>query len=214
VPKSTVLSGISQARTDRCVPLHTALCRPDCRQSCRQLPSNYQPSFAPCSLLALIGETSSRSSSTRTYDVRLPDLRHSCATVLSVKGVSTQFVQVLLGHADIKLTTCHVVWDQAFYRPPSVGQRESSSGCSRPERRAYKLLTTHLLGSSRISQRLRRSHHRTSRVRGELASWQGSSGNPATDTDVVGHGRCATTYGAGSGESSTVVYGGTDGTAA
>ena len=37
-------------------------------------------------------------------DIRLHDLRHTCATVLLSEGVNPKFVQKLLGHEDIKLT--------------------------------------------------------------------------------------------------------------
>jgi len=37
-------------------------------------------------------------------DVRFHDLRHTCATLLPSKGINSQFVQELLGHADVGLT--------------------------------------------------------------------------------------------------------------
>ena len=36
--------------------------------------------------------------------VRLHDLRHTCATLLLVKGVHPKIVQELLGHANISIT--------------------------------------------------------------------------------------------------------------
>jgi integrase len=41
---------------------------------------------------------------TRLPPIRSHDLRHTCATALLSEGVNTNFVQELLGHADIKLT--------------------------------------------------------------------------------------------------------------
>lgn len=35
---------------------------------------------------------------------RLHDLRHTCATLLLIKGVHPKYVQELLGHANISIT--------------------------------------------------------------------------------------------------------------
>lgn len=37
-------------------------------------------------------------------DIRLHDLRHTCATLLLSRGVHPKFVQELLGHANISVT--------------------------------------------------------------------------------------------------------------
>ncbi len=37
-------------------------------------------------------------------DIRLHDLRHTCATLLLSKGMHPKFVQELLGHATISIT--------------------------------------------------------------------------------------------------------------
>ncbi len=37
-------------------------------------------------------------------DIRLHDLRHTCATLLLTRGVHPKFVQELLGHATISIT--------------------------------------------------------------------------------------------------------------
>jgi integrase len=37
-------------------------------------------------------------------NIRFHDLRHTCATLLLVKGVHPKFVQNLLGHKSIKMT--------------------------------------------------------------------------------------------------------------
>ncbi len=39
-------------------------------------------------------------------DVRFHDLRHSCATLLLVQGVSPRVVMEILGHSQISLTMC------------------------------------------------------------------------------------------------------------
>jgi len=36
--------------------------------------------------------------------IRLHDLRHTCATLLLIKGVHPKYVQELLGHANISIT--------------------------------------------------------------------------------------------------------------
>jgi len=36
--------------------------------------------------------------------IRLHDLRHTCATLLLIKGVHPKYVQDLLGHANISIT--------------------------------------------------------------------------------------------------------------
>jgi integrase len=41
---------------------------------------------------------------TRLPRIRLHDLRHTCATLLLIKGVNPKYVQELLGHANISIT--------------------------------------------------------------------------------------------------------------
>ena len=51
-------------------------------------------------------------------DIRLHDLRHTCATLLLSEGVHPKFVQELLGHANIGITL-----DTYSHVLPSMGDQ-------------------------------------------------------------------------------------------
>lgn len=51
-------------------------------------------------------------------NIRLHDLRHTCATILLLKGVHPKFVQELLGHATISITL-----DTYSHVLPSMGDQ-------------------------------------------------------------------------------------------
>jgi integrase len=50
-------------------------------------------------------------------DIRWPDLRHTCFTILLARGTHPKYVQHLAGHASIQLTL-----DRYFHWIPSMGR--------------------------------------------------------------------------------------------
>jgi integrase len=55
-------------------------------------------------------------------DIRLHDLRHTCATLLLLKGVHPKLVQELLGHATIAITL-----DTYSHVLPSMGNQTAAA---------------------------------------------------------------------------------------
>ncbi len=55
-------------------------------------------------------------------NIRLHDLRHTCATLLLSKGVHPKFVQELLGHATISITL-----DTYSHVLPSMGDQAATA---------------------------------------------------------------------------------------
>jgi integrase len=55
-------------------------------------------------------------------DIRLHDLRHTCATLLLSRGVHPKFVQELLGHATISITL-----DTYSHVLPSMGDQTATA---------------------------------------------------------------------------------------
>ncbi len=55
-------------------------------------------------------------------DIRLHDLRHTCATLLLGRGVHPKFVQELLGHATISITL-----DTYSHVLPSMGDQAATA---------------------------------------------------------------------------------------
>jgi integrase len=55
-------------------------------------------------------------------DIRLHDLRHTCATLLLSRGVHPKFVQELLGHATIAITL-----DTYSHVLPSMGDQTAAA---------------------------------------------------------------------------------------
>ncbi len=63
------------------------------------------------------------------HSVRLHDLRHTCATLLLVKGMHPKIVQELLGHATISITLDTYTHVMRYMQSEAVSAMESVLLC-------------------------------------------------------------------------------------